>query len=124
MHVLSYLAAFAAGLCGAMGFGSGTVLLLYLTTVLALDQQTAQGINLLYFLPTAAVSLLFHRKNGYLDSALLRTAIPFGLLAALPAAYLATTLDVSLLRRPFGLFLLYAGIQMLFPARRNASSAK
>ena len=115
--LLPFLCGAATGVLSAWGVGGGTLLL-------GVEQRTAQGINLLYFLPTAAVSLLFHRKNGYLDPALLRTAIPFGLLAALRAAYLATTLDVSLLRRPFGLFLLYAGIQMLFPARRNASSAK
>ena len=57
MPLISFIAAALAGVCGAMGFGSGTVLLLYLTFCLSVDQQTAQGINLLFFLPAALLAL-------------------------------------------------------------------
>ena len=105
MHLVSYLAAFAAGLCGAMGFGSGTVLLLYLTMVLSLDQQTAQGINLLFFLPCGALAFCVYACRRALP---LRRALALAV-CALPGAALGFVLlrflPVALLRRMFGGFL-------------------
>ena len=43
-----------SGLLSGLGIGGGTLLMVWMTGVAALPQQTAQGINLLYFLPSAA----------------------------------------------------------------------
>lgn len=103
----------ATGILSAWGVGGGTLLLLVMTLFLGVDQRTAQGINLLYFLPTAGAGLLFHRKNGMLDKAALRQAVPWGLAAAALGAWVATAVDTVLLRIPFGLYLLAAGIVTL-----------
>ena len=110
---LPALIGFGTGILSAWGIGGGTLLLLCMTLFLGVDQQTAQGINLLYFLPTAGVSLFFHRKNGFLEKGAVKSAIPLGTICALAAAWCATSIDISLFRRPFGLFLLYAGVSML-----------
>ena len=104
---------FGTGILSAWGVGGGTLLLLLMTLFLGVDQTTAQGINLLYFLPTAGVSLIFHRKNGLLDKAALKAAIPLGIAAAAAGAFAATAIDTALLRRPFGLFLLFAAVMTL-----------
>lgn len=111
--VLPALAGFGAGILSAWGIGGGTLLLLVMTLFLGVEQTQAQGINLLYFLPTAGVSLFAHRRGGYLDGELLRAAIPVGTLAALGAAWAASCVDTAVLRRPFGVFLLWAGVRML-----------
>lgn len=111
--LLRALCGLAAGILSAWGVGGGTLLLLCMTLFFGVEQRTAQAINLLYFLPMAGVSLFAHRKNGYLDRCALRAAIPLGTLCALAAALLATVLDSGALRRPFGLFLLYAGLSVL-----------
>ena len=111
--LLPFLLGALTGVLSAWGVGGGTLLLLCMTLFLGVDQAEAQGINLLYFLPTAGVSLLFHRRNGYLDTAVFKAAAPFGAVCALAAALISTAADVSLLRRPFGVFLLYAGVTML-----------
>ena len=79
--LLPALAGFGTGILSAWGVGGGTLLLLLMTLFLGVDQTQAQGINLLYFLPTAGMSLLEHRKNGYLDREVMRAAIPLGTLA-------------------------------------------
>ena len=94
------------------------LLLLLMTLFLGVDQTQAQGINLLYFLPTAGMSLLEHRKNGYLDREVMRAAIPLGTLAALAAAWAATSVDITVFRRPFGVFLLWAGANMLLRKKK------
>ena len=84
-----------------------------MTLFFGVDQAAARGINLLYFLPTAAMGLIWHRQNGLLDKALLQHTIPWALVTAAAASWAATALDVTLLRRPFGLFLLAAAVLTL-----------
>ena len=108
--LLPALAGFGTGILSAWGVGGGTLLLLLMTLFLGVDQTQAQGINLLYFLPTAGISLLEHRKNGYLDREVM--------LAALAAAWAATSVDITVFRKPFGVFLLWAGANMLLQKKK------
>lgn len=116
---LPFLTAALTGILSGWGVGGGTLLLVCMTLFLGVEHRMAQTINLLFFLPTAAASLFFHRKNGRLDKKVwLRAALP-GVLAAIATAWLTLTVDVSLLRKPFGLFLLYSGGSMLLSARKS-----
>ena len=72
-----------------------------------------------YFLPPAGMGLLYHRKNGLLDRELLRRTVPWGLLAAAGGALLASIIDLTLLRRIFGIYLLAAGVSMLLPSQKG-----
>lgn len=102
------------GVLSAFGVGGGSLLLVYLTAFAGVEQTTAQGINLLYFLPAAAMALPAHWKNGYLDWTAARPAIAAGLFAAALGAWVATGVDVSLLQKGFGVFLLAVGCKELF----------
>lgn len=102
------------------GIGGGTLLLIVMTNFLGVEQVTAQGINLLYFLPNAASSLPMHVKNGFVDKEVLKYAIPAGLVTSGIAAWIATGLELGLLRRVFGVFLLVIGISELFKKDPNA----
>ena len=110
---------FGTGILSAWGVGGGTLLLLIMTLFFGVDHTAAQGINLLYFLPTAGVSLFFHRKNRLLDKAAIRQAVPAGLVSAAAAVWLATTVDVEILRKPFGVFLLFTGVMTLRQTKRK-----
>ena len=77
-------------------------------------QTLAQGINLLYFLPTAATALPTHFKNGYVEKQTLLPAIAAGLVCSALTAWAATALDVELLRKCFGGFLILIGLKELF----------
>ena len=118
--MISFLCALGAGILSAWGVGGGTLLLLVMTLFLGVDQQSAQGINLLFFLPTAAGALVCHWKGGHLDRPTLRSAVPIAVAAALLGAWLATAIDIDLLRRPFGVYLLASGVGMLLPKRKKA----
>ena len=121
--LLPALFGFAAGILSAWGIGGGTLLLLLMTLFLNVEQTEAQAINLLYFLPTAGVSLLYHKRNGYLNRAVQKKAVPPALLCAAAASLAASALDVSLLRKPFGLFLLWAGIRTFFSGAKDKKNA-
>ena len=116
--LIPFLCALGAGIISSWGVGGGTLLLLVMTLFLGIDQRTAQGINLLFFLPTAVGALLCHAKNGYLDKPTLKSAIPAAVLAATAGAWLATAIDVELLRRPFGIYLLFSGLSLIWPKKK------
>ncbi|MDE7219619.1 MAG: TSUP family transporter [Oscillospiraceae bacterium] len=117
--MLPFLAALGTGALSSWGVGGGTLLLVCMTLFLGVGHREAQVINLLFFLPTAGISLFFHRKNGFLDKETWRQASLPGSAAALAGALLSMAVDVSLLRKPFGLFLLYSGGSMLLSARKK-----
>lgn len=114
------LAGTVTGVLSGFGIGGGTLLLIYMTSFAGVEQHLAQGINLLYFLPTAAAALPAHIKNGYVDKSAALPAIAAGLAGTGLAAWAATALDVALLRRFFGGFLIFIGIRELFrPSERR-----
>lgn len=112
--LLPLLAGAAAGILSGFGIGGGTLLLIWLTAFAGVPQNLAQGVNLLYFLPTAATALPAHIKNGYIDGKTVWPAALAGLAGTALAAWLATGLEVDLLRRCFGGFLLVIGLRELF----------
>lgn len=120
--ILPFLCGLGASILSAWGVGGGTLLLLVMTLFLGVDQRTAQGINLLFFLPTALSALICHAKGGYLDRPTLKAAIPPAVIAALLGAWAATALDADLLRKPFGIYLLLSGISLIWPASKKTSS--
>lgn len=117
--LLPFLCGLGASVISAWGVGGGTLLLLVMTLFLGMDQRTAQGINLLFFLPTAASALVCHAKGGYLDKPTLKNAVPAAVIAAALGAWIATAVDVEILRRPFGVYLLASGVSLILPQKKK-----
>lgn len=69
--ITAALAGAITGVLSGFGIGGGSLLLIYMTSFAGVEQNLAQGINLLYFLPTAATALPAHVKNGYIEKAAL-----------------------------------------------------
>ncbi len=102
---LFFLCGVAGGLLGGMGMGGGTALIPLLTIFLGVRQRTAQGINLISFLPMSAAALFVHAKSGLLETReILPLAIPALLLGAL-SSLVAGLLPQTVLKTSFGLFL-------------------
>ena len=80
--LLPLLLGLACGTVSAWGVGGGTLLLLVMTLLLGVDARTAQCVNLLFFLPTAASALYLHGKGGFLHTPTLKAAIPPAVLCA------------------------------------------
>ncbi|WP_455583060.1 TSUP family transporter [Dysosmobacter sp.] len=117
--LVPFLCGLGASVISAWGVGGGTLLLLVMTLFLGVDQRTAQGINLLFFLPTAASALFCHWKGGYLDGPTLKSAVSPAVACALLGAWIATAVDVALLKKPFGVYLLLSGVSILWPRKKS-----
>lgn len=120
--ITAILSGLFSGIISGMGIGGGTILIPALTMFLNIDQHTAQGVNLLFFIPTAIIALFVHKKNGNLD---FKTAVPlmlWGLIGASLGSLLALNLKPELLRRIFGIFLFVMGgyeIYKGFKSKKN-----
>lgn len=101
------------GFLSGLGIGGGSLLMLWLTAVVAMPQEEARAVNLLFFLPTALICSLFRRKQGKLEKNAVLPAALTGCIAAGVCAFLAPKLDTGLLRKLFGGLLLLTGIKEL-----------
>lgn len=110
-----------SGIISGMGIGGGAILIPALVLFLKPDQQVAQSVNLLFFIPTAVIALVVHIRNKRVE---FKTALPiiaFGLLGALLGSRLAVSLTDTLLKRLFGFFLLAMGLYEMFRRSKKKS---
>lgn len=102
------------GFLSGLGIGGGSLLILWLTLVLGMDQVTARGINLLFFLPTAIIASIFRWRQGAVEFRTILPAVIAGTLSAGIFSILGMKLDLSLLKKLFGLLLILTGLRELF----------
>lgn len=108
------VAGFFSGIISGMGLGGGVLLVPVLTLILGVEQKTAQGINLLYFIPTAVFALIVHYKNKLVNNKLLfLIAIP-GIIGSVGGSFLAMKLHNDILSKCFAGFLFLLGLYELF----------
>ena len=103
-----------AGLLGSMGYGGGSVLIIYLVNILSLPQKQAQGINLVFFIPCALLSVIFYKSRGMVK---IRQTLPvtaFAIIGAVAGFMLLNFIPTHMLSKLFGGFLLIFGIWQLF----------
>lgn len=105
---------FLAGVISGMGIGGGTVLIPALTLFFDIEQKSAQNINLLYFVPTAAIALISHIRAGRIEKTVLAPIITTGLIGAAAGSAAALLLGSGILRRLFGVFLLIMSIREVY----------
>ncbi len=111
---MSVIIGVLSGIISGMGIGGGAVLIPALILINGIEQKLAQGINLVYFLPTAIFALIVHIKN---KNVILKTALIIavcGATGAVLGSLIAMRLDSGLLRRLFGIFLGLIGVREIF----------
>jgi len=116
---LSAVVGFFAAIIGSMGLGGGGVLLMYLSAFTNTDQLKAQGINLIFFVPIAVVSVLLNFKNRLIDKKAAIICALSALPTALFGAFISTLFDKNLLRKALALFLLVLGLRELIGSFRK-----
>lgn len=104
----------ALGFLAGLGIGGGSLLILWLTMVLNLEQHVARGINLLFFLPSALIAAFFRWKQGKIDFKKILPAMVSGCIAALVFSWLGSGMDLELLKKLFGGLLILTGLRELF----------
>lgn len=98
------------GTIAGMGMGGGIILIPVLTLFLGVDQQGAQGLNLLCFLPMAGFALFSHIRHKRVDFSWAIALGIGGLAGSLSGAYLAGLMKNEVLGKIFGGLLVVLGL--------------
>lgn len=114
MNILALLAGLLSGIIGAMGLGGGAVLIIYLTLFADIEQLTAQGINLLFFIPIATVSVIIYSFKKQIKWKTVLKISAVGLIGTLLGWLLADFLGGELISKIFGGLLLILGVKEIF----------
>lgn len=102
------------GFLAGIGIGGGSLLMLWLTLIVGMAPFEARCINLMFFIPTALCASLFRWKQGTLDIKKLALPILLGSAAAGIFSWISGSIDTELLKKVFGVLLLFTGIKELF----------
>lgn len=120
--IWSFIAAFLTGIFAAMGVGGGMILIIYLTFFAGFPQLAAQGINLLYFIPIAVLSVIIHTKNKLIEWKKILPSLICGTVTAVFGALAADYLGSEVLGKIFGGFIIIIGIKELFGGFKKEKS--
>lgn len=101
------------GFLSGLGTGGGSLLILWLTLVLQMDPAPARLINLMFFLPSAAVATFFNHRGRPLPIKKLLPPILAGCITAAAASVMAKNMDTEHLKKLFGILLIFTGIREL-----------
>ncbi len=94
--------------------GGGTMLILILSVFMGIDQHTSQGANLIFFVPTSISSIVVIIKEKLINWKIGLPVAIFGIIGAIIGAKLSTNLDVEVLKKCFGIFLILIAIHEIY----------
>lgn len=99
-----------SGIFTGVGMGGGTILIFLLTNVFGKSQHIAQATNLIFFIPTSISSIIVNFKNKKIDIKLGVEIVIFGIIGTLVGANISRYLNVNILKKFFGFFLIIIAI--------------
>lgn len=111
--IVTLLVGTALGFLTGLGVGGGSLLMVWLTAVLGMDALTARSINLLFYLPGAAIAILFRKHQGKIQWRNILLPALAGCSAAAVCSTFSTAVDHSWLQKVFGVILIAAGLREL-----------
>lgn len=118
-YITPIIAGFLSGLIGSMGFGGGGILIIYLVIFTNTQQITAQGINLVFFIPCATLATIIYFVKKQIDFKPILPIISGGIIGALIAGLLLKNLYSDILSKIFACFLIITGLFNLYKLKIN-----
>ena len=114
MVILSLFISSVLGYLSGLGIGGGSLLILWLTSVISIEPRSARSINLMFFIVCAGIVSVFRLRKGTLNLRKLIPCIIAGCISAAVFSWLSVYLDTELLKKLFGGLLVITGIKELF----------
>lgn len=122
--MITTIVGFLTGIIASLGLGGGFILIIYLVDILNTEQITAQGINLVFFLPIAVLSLIMHTKNKMVEWRIVPQTAVFGALGAIIGTLIALNIDSKYIKIAFAVMLIAVGIKEIFFQEKKTDENK
>ena len=103
-----------SGIVTALGMGGGTILILLLNIFTKLDTHLIQGINLMFFIPTAILTCVLNWKRQLFDFKISKKIICSGILGSIFGCVLSFKIENTNLKKYFGVFLILIAIYEIY----------
>lgn len=105
-------------LSGLLGVGGGVVLVPLMVLLLGTAQHLAQGISMLFIIPTALSGLWQLHKNKLIDLRVAALIASGSIVGAAVSANFVQYIPAAELKKAFGIFVLYSGFRMVMPKKK------
>lgn len=113
-YIVPVIAGFISGLISSMGFGGGGIMIIYLVIFVNTPQITAQGINLIFFIPCAILATIIYLIKKQVHFKIIIPVIAGGVLGSIIASNFFSFLKSEQLSYMFGIFLISIGLYSIF----------
>ena len=120
--MIDFIATAVFGILASMGVGGGGLLVVYLASFKNISQLCAQGINLLCFIPSSAISVVSRLYTFKKYGKLILVMCVCGTAASVVFSFVADSIGSSALKKGFGIMLILAGIYQFFSVKKSANS--
>ena len=111
--LVTAIGSLAAGMLGGLlGIGGGLVMVPIFHYLLKMNLHTAVGTSLAIIVPTALVGASRHASGHYVDWKIFVFAGLFALIGSFIGAGVSMSMDVTLLRKVFAVFLVLVALKM------------
>lgn len=103
-----------SGIVTALGMGGGTILILLLNLFASLEEHEIQGINLVFFIPTAIVACIINKKRNMIELNVSKRIIIFGIIGSILGSWMSFKINSENLKKCFGIFLILIAIYEIY----------
>lgn len=107
--MIDFLAPLLVSALMGMGVGGGGLYIIYLIEALNLDLTLARGINLAFFIISAAASMLIHLRKRNFYPRQLAIMIFFGVIGSYIFSHLSNIIDPEIPKKVLGSVLILGG---------------
>ena len=117
--MLPILFGIISGIFTGLGVGGGSILILFLSIYIHLDQHMAQATNLIFFIPTSIAAIIVNIKEKNIEYKLAGIITICGVFGAIIGFYIAKNLESNILRKCFSVFILIIAIYEIYRLLRT-----
>ncbi len=115
---------FLSGVIGGMGMGGGTILIPLLTLFCSISQHSAQGYNLLAFIPMSVLSVILLNKKGFIVIKDLFYYLVTGVIFCIVGSLISRNISGNVLSKIFGIFLIILSVFQFLNALKTQEKNK
>lgn len=108
--MISFISGILAGVFTGFGLGGGVILVAILSYVTSYSQVELQSINLIYYVPAAAFSIVVYMRDKNIDYKVAFKIVAYGMIPATSCAIIANKINIGILRKLFAIYLIIIGI--------------